>query len=659
MRKHDLLRLMTIGGLNASWAQPLVWLFRDEFITDDAAPISSPRTAEPGPGTLTVTDTDNKASISGGALQLAPHSTPAWGDPGVWETGGLARVLGRAVIASATPAATNTWLIFGWDNDQSGFFNTAAMRFFSDGNIDAISRNGSVIGPDVAAYTAATYTCAISLRNAGQYYLIKGQAFTDWTLIWVDDVDVIATLYAAIGTNTATLSVDYLRVTDLPAPFNVDVLHSKLAGNVPVSTTFTHPERCVIEFDLDTLPSGGNIILSFRRVDSDDDWQVRMSSGSTLSLKETVGGVLESRASAPGVLSNGNRIAIFVDGDNISGYYDGTHAWTWPTSITGQSITDGLLVSIGTGGAISDLDIYELGVSTVTHQDATPEESDTFPHDADTRIEFVVEGLPASSRNEYHFRKQDATHYWALWYNINGDYRLYEVNGGSADIRAQSAGAISDGSTIVTEAIGSTITSWVNGVQKWTYSSASNFATAVEGEINQYISPATISDLTVTSLARQTAPGIAGDSMLGFVTEGQVFVAEADFNEKFFLNALPGAGAISHIFRMQDATHNWRVDINSAGDLDLVEDDAGDTTRINAAGVLSGGEQITVRAHGTTIDLYYDDTLAGTYLSASNFATETDGEWNSMGTAGLVSNHIIWPWELAGQANTILNRVSA
>src|SRR5690348_15144558 len=42
----------------------IIYLLRDDLITPASAPLTSPRTCEPGPGTLTILDTGNAWSIN-------------------------------------------------------------------------------------------------------------------------------------------------------------------------------------------------------------------------------------------------------------------------------------------------------------------------------------------------------------------------------------------------------------------------------------------------------------------------------------------------------------------------------------------------------------------------------------------------------------------
>jgi hypothetical protein len=55
-------------------------LLHDEFTTEDPNPVASPRTCEPGPGTLTIVDNDAQLSISGGRLLVGDDDAAAWTD---------------------------------------------------------------------------------------------------------------------------------------------------------------------------------------------------------------------------------------------------------------------------------------------------------------------------------------------------------------------------------------------------------------------------------------------------------------------------------------------------------------------------------------------------------------------------------------------------
>lgn len=644
MKYKDLLKFMFLGlGGGASFVKGIDWLFRDEFSTDDPAPITTGRTAEPGPGTLTVVDTDNKSSISSGALQLAPHSTPAHGDPGVWETDGLARVLGRVVIASLTLDQKNIYV--GWDSNKAGTIGIAPLNFTSTATLRILG--GSTV---VGSYAAATsYNVAVVLRNAGHEIFIKGGIYTDWTSLWIANVDINTPLYAGITNYDATLSADYLRVADLPAPFNEDVLHLR-DSVVAQSDTFTHPERCVIEFDLDTLPSANQINLWFRNSGS-DEWNIYCHTDGSLQLRKNT---VQQATSGAGVLTNGDRIAVVVDGDNISGYYNGTHAWTDTDATDFQTYTGGKLNNVGTGGAISDLDIYGLGPGIVTYEDATPETSDTFVHDADFELTFTVTTLATTATGiRHYFRIEDGTTYWEFRVLTTGAIKVLEYPG--ADNRINVASGVSDGDTVKCIAIGEHISVYKNDVWQASYSSASAAVTETAGKV-QDLQNGVISNISATSLARHNPPGIATQSVLGFPVVGQVYEHPADFVMEFFLNTKPSAGNFDINFRSAvSGTTTWGLRLTTAN-INLLKTGAGVVAFEN--GNVADGQRYMLVCAGSVITVYRDNVQALTHTDAAH-ATNILGDIKTLGTDTIFSNFIIYPRTLSGTAKAVLDKHSA
>ena len=87
---------MPILGNQLLRRQSVSYLLRDQFTTAASAPLASPRTAEPGPGTATITDTGNKLSIAGGILTSSTAGVAA-NDPAIVYNG-IARASGRAAL---------------------------------------------------------------------------------------------------------------------------------------------------------------------------------------------------------------------------------------------------------------------------------------------------------------------------------------------------------------------------------------------------------------------------------------------------------------------------------------------------------------------------------------------------------------------------------
>src|SRR4051812_44069804 len=83
-------------------ASIVTYLLDDTYTTNEASPIASPRTAEPGPGTGTFVQTDGQMSIPSGELVIPTQAAPTWGDQG-FQYGVLIRRAGRRVIFTFVP----------------------------------------------------------------------------------------------------------------------------------------------------------------------------------------------------------------------------------------------------------------------------------------------------------------------------------------------------------------------------------------------------------------------------------------------------------------------------------------------------------------------------------------------------------------------------
>jgi len=157
-----------------------------------------------------------------------------------------------------------------------------------------------------------------------------------------------------------------------------------------------------------------------------------------------------------------------------------------------------------------------------------------------------------------------------------------------------------------------------------------------------------------------TDTGLATDVHAGSVSAGTTFSHEADCLIEFTVDTLPSASGITVEFRRQDADNYWALQIFYTGAFVLWEYSGGFTSRMSlGAGTVSNGHRCVILASGTTIKIYTDNILRGTYASATNFATATAGELDALGTGGAISDLITWPRTLSGTAAAILDKASA
>lgn len=338
-------------GVRLSGGGGLAFLLRDDFTTPASAPLTSPRTAEPGPGTLTITDTENKLSIAGGALTFANgKASPAFGDPGVWG-GARTRSAGLAMLTTININAKNLYV--GWSTAQSSFVNETPLNFTSLLTL-RVTGAATVVG-DYAIST--TYQVAFILRAAGNFILIKGGLFVSWTLLWIGSVDNTSTLYPGITNYDATFTANHLRVLDLAAPYSTDygLATQRLSGARAAGNAFTHDADHIVEWTQTTRPSADFTDICVRYQDDNNTWAYDIDNTGAVTLYEVVAGVWISRVSNAAGVANGHRCVGVAAASAIRFYSNNVLRFTYSSASGGATRTAGKVLALGTGGAVSDL----------------------------------------------------------------------------------------------------------------------------------------------------------------------------------------------------------------------------------------------------------------------------------------------------------------
>jgi hypothetical protein len=326
-------------------------LLKDQFTTNEASPLATPRTCEPGPGQLTIVNND--WSIASNRLTLANSANGA----ATVSSAAITRAAGK--LAAAKMITDVRYLDFAWyssgDNTQSG------LGTQSGGWLAYWGSPLAGIGiPDTWA-AGTPYNVRIVQRSAGVFSVI------DDKLAWItytSSQNPVARCNRSSG-NTGTGSWDDFVVAQLPAPWNTDygIATSQLSGARSAADTFTHEADAFIDFTVTTLPASGTIDMRVRKQGATNYWQVTVDSTGALTLNEVVNGTPTQRGTSAGVIANGDMIRVRMVGTNIH-VYEGASSKTGSLRITYTSAssfataTAGLLNSLGTGGAVSDIVAY-------------------------------------------------------------------------------------------------------------------------------------------------------------------------------------------------------------------------------------------------------------------------------------------------------------
>lgn len=306
------------------------WLLRDEFMTAEGPPLASPRTCEPGPGTLTLVQTTGQFSIVGEKVLIAPSSEDDGSTLNAYSSA-MARTGGLTVLGTVSYSHN-----FHRHSPYLGWFtavppaNTAVEGAISTYQqlIYCFPASGSV-SPGVNV----DVPCAVILLPVGFVALAKLDG--TWQLLWVDKQKTTATLYAGfLGriSSPHTSYVDYLRVRQLPAPFDTDYGLAALDVNPGVSgTAYTAVANAIHDLAVTAPdPLANTCELRYRVLDDNNYWSAYFDATGAFKLDSVSGGVATNRISVAAVATAGNTytIRVLCDGTKHNCYTLSGTTWT-------------------------------------------------------------------------------------------------------------------------------------------------------------------------------------------------------------------------------------------------------------------------------------------------------------------------------------------
>jgi hypothetical protein len=448
------------------------WLLRDEFTTDDAAPITSPRTCEPGPGLLVVVDTEDKLSLSGGSLVCTGgKAVPAWGDPGVWlaedNSGSPAEYAvssGHACFIDLTIQSA-PHISCGFDGDGAGLTDSPFVYFNSTNNLEVNSGGaGSVIGT-WAVDEQYKILCVKRSPTVGEFFIINGE------LVWVDSTaGVDGSGYPSISNHSGSFTAavlalisladhhaawggDWSEVTDAktnPASgtaFSCDV-------DYHVNTTFTHEDTKIV-------------LVSTRFTDVDNRVYWHASGTGLLVIYEYYLGtpnlLYASATFSDGVayeidvVHNGSSYKLFVDKVLV---VDATLAD--PTTVAGGLVEDTLATN---DIVLSAHPNPALGIAT--GRTIAPQATDTISSEADCLAYYRnITIATAGNGPRFALRKQTATKYLYFFINSLGAAALYGYDGGldGGSLMGLANGTFSDDDDVCFVLEGASVYVYADGV---------------------------------------------------------------------------------------------------------------------------------------------------------------------------------------------------
>lgn len=351
---------------------PLQYLLRATFPTNAAAPMgANPVIYNADIGTIRLQQQDGVAEwrIAGNVLETTAASTSAAalvtatpnGTSGYTRTPGLAfkhrmaqNPNGPGPNEMISPSCGwATWANLTAATTLSGLFFWTVLPQFAIVDRD----NSTYYGLDANA-VSAFYTITHILRSAGSFVIIGDRLAA---ILTRGTESPTFPAWGQASANRHTSRTSYAAIAQLGGPWATDfgIATTRLAGARAANDTFTHEAGAMwIDFTLTTLPSSGNIEIEFRRTDANNCWKLQVTSAGTFALIEVVSGTPTTRAS---IVSNqaGDRLLCVMDGANarLMRYRAGAcaNSTIYASVSTFTTQTSGVIASLGTGGAVSDL----------------------------------------------------------------------------------------------------------------------------------------------------------------------------------------------------------------------------------------------------------------------------------------------------------------
>lgn len=323
-------RLLQVPG----GKRPIVYLLRDEFTTARSAGSVNGTAAEPGPGTRTVVDTNNRVSIADERAVSSSHSDNSTSNAIiVYE--GRSRVAGRTLtIRHRNGSVANVIYVAGWSSGATSITGGQTIRTsWQGGSTIDVAPNGVVCAVEVEA-DSTDYIYQIILFTVGALYLVKGGAFTDWTPLFLDTFENVSTLYPMLNFYKGFLAssdegYDALRVTDMGAPLDDIATIATLNVASPSVQDYTATADQLL---LMTVTAPGSLTteagIIYRKVDANNHWRAYFNTSGAFNIDSVSGGTPTNRISVAGVISAGatRTIELNIRSNKHDAY---TYATSW------------------------------------------------------------------------------------------------------------------------------------------------------------------------------------------------------------------------------------------------------------------------------------------------------------------------------------------
>lgn len=311
------LAILGVPGVMGGGGGGITWLLRDEFTTDDAAPLTSPRTCEPGPGTLTVAETD------GAVLSIASGEVNMTGSGASYEHCQLYTPVAFPFAAGLMAcfdfthtAASGHTLVFGFHNTvphntDRPLAGWSARHYESPRvTMDAFWHDMTSGVGYATLYVVLTPAGALWFQKASGIIKLMFHTETLPTALTAPKV-FLSRYHATLG------RAGFIRVRQLPAPFDTDYGLATLSVNPGVSgTAYTATADAIHDLAVTAPnPLTNTCELRYRVLDDQNYWTAYFNDAGAFRVDSVSGGVATNRVNVAGVIAAGETRTIRITAD--------------------------------------------------------------------------------------------------------------------------------------------------------------------------------------------------------------------------------------------------------------------------------------------------------------------------------------------------------
>jgi hypothetical protein len=325
------------GGVSQKLPPPREYILKDfvpGITTYEAAPLSFPRTAVPGPGDW-VADSDPPGNLDNAGMEVSDGILKYTGSGAEWSIlsgNAVTRAAGIAFMSSN--ARTDGLLYTGFTSVQKDIdTNKASTAFYYPVITDVvIHETGYYVNIPGGSSTqdGTWYRAAIILRDNG-FFVARRVEGEEWKLVWATTENSTATLYPFIGFLDSDLGYCHVKnAVSVDLAQNGHTIWGDDYGiatdhdfSPSTGTVLSCEAECLVNFHWDCA-TGETADIMVRRTDDTHCWIVRCDEvTNTVKLIEVNDGETE-RGSTAFTFNNGTTYHIHISavGSNIKMWLD-------------------------------------------------------------------------------------------------------------------------------------------------------------------------------------------------------------------------------------------------------------------------------------------------------------------------------------------------